>query len=73
MYIVFMDKAELKHRRERMGLTQAEFAKESGVTATTISRYETGLVRIPKYIELALEALEARHIESMKKPVGESK
>lgn len=73
MYISVMDKEELKKRRERLGLTQVEFAKETGVTPTTISRYETGIqTPIPKLIELALEALEVRHIKEMQMPIGKS-
>jgi transcriptional regulator with XRE-family HTH domain len=61
-----MEKEELKKKRERLGLTQSGFAKEVGVTATTISRYETGLqTPIPKLIELAIEALEVRHIKEI--------
>ena len=66
-----MDKDELKKRRERLGLTQVEFAEALGVTSTTVSRYETGLVDIPKHMVLTLEALEARQIEKLKKPVGD--
>lgn len=58
-------------RRERLGLTQVEFAEALGVTSTTVSRYETGLVDIPKHMALTLEALEARQIEKLKKPVTE--
>lgn len=57
-------------RRERLGLTQTEFAEKTGVTSTTISRYETGLQKpIPKLIELALEALEARHIKEIQSSI----
>jgi transcriptional regulator with XRE-family HTH domain len=64
-----MEKQELKQRRERLGLTQAEFAKILGVANNTISRYETGQVNIPEYMNLVLEAMEARQIEKLKKPV----
>ncbi len=67
--VIDMDKDELKKRRERLGLTQSEFAGEIGVTATTISRYETGLTQIPKSMELILEALEKRQIEKLKNPI----
>ena len=60
-----MEKEKLKQRRENLGLTQDEFAKMIGLTATTISRYETGLVDIPKYMDFVLEALEARHIKKL--------
>ncbi|HEY8563574.1 MAG TPA: helix-turn-helix transcriptional regulator [Pyrinomonadaceae bacterium] len=65
-----MEKEELKRRRERLGLTQAEFAAAVGVTSTTVSRYETGQQSpIPKLIELALEALEARRIKELQSPI----
>lgn len=66
-----MEKQELKQRRERLGLTQAEFAKILGVANNTVSRYETGRVDIPEYMDMVLEAMEARQIEKLKKPVGE--
>lgn len=68
-----MTKDELKKRRERLGMTQDEFASKVGVTATSISRYETGLIKIPGYMDLALEALEKRQIENLKQPIGESR
>ena len=65
-----MEKEELKKRRERLGLTQAEFAEVTGVTSTTISRYETGQQSpIPKLVELALEALEARLVKELQSSV----
>lgn len=62
-----MEKDNLKERRENLGMTQTEFADATGLTATTISRYETGLVKIPKSMELILEALEARQIRKLQK------
>jgi len=62
-----MEKEKLKQRRENLGLTQADFAKTIGVTATTISRYETGLTTIPKYMEIILEALEIRQMKKLQK------
>jgi len=66
-----MKKDELKKRRERLGLNQAELAELIGVTPTTISRYETGLVPVPQGMSLMLEALEKRHIEDMQKTIRE--
>lgn len=60
-----MERDDLKRRRERLGLTQTDFAKTLGITSTTVSRYETGLVEIPKYMDLVFEALEARHIKEL--------
>lgn len=65
-----MEKESLKQRREQIGLTQAEFADMIGVTSTTISRYETGLMKIPKYMDFVLEALEARLVKKLQQPAG---
>lgn len=68
-YIVYscsvMEKDKLKERRENLGLKQTDFAKEIGVTATSVSRWETGLVDIPKWMDLVFEALEARQIKKL--------
>jgi DNA-binding XRE family transcriptional regulator len=68
-----MTKEELKKRREMLGLTQVAFAKKIGVTATTISRYEVGLVPIPQGMALMLEALEVRHVGDMQKTIREGR
>ncbi len=64
-----MEKNELKKRRERLGLTQTSFAEMIGISANTISRYETGTMTIPKYMDLVLEALEARQIKNLQSPI----
>ncbi len=66
-----MEKGNLKRRREQLGLTQAEFAETIDVTSTTISRYETGLMKIPKYMDFVLEALEARLVKKLQLPTNE--
>lgn len=63
-----MEKDEFKQRRERLGLTQVELANLLGYASNTVSRYETGTLDIPKYMELVLEALEHRQIEKLKQP-----
>ncbi len=69
MYILrSMERENLKERREQIGLTQTEFAEIIGVTSTTISRYETGLMKIPKYMDFVLEALEMRLIKKLQQP-----
>ncbi len=60
-----MEKNELKKRRERLGLTQTSFAETVGISANTVSRYETGTMTIPKYMDLVLEAMEARQIKNL--------
>ncbi len=69
MYLFVMEKNELKKRRERLGLTQTSFAEMIGISANTISRYETGTMTIPKYMDLVLEALEARQIKNLQSPI----
>jgi transcriptional regulator with XRE-family HTH domain len=67
-----MEKDELRKRRERLGLTQTSFADTIGISANTVSRYETGSMVIPKSMELILEALEKRRIEDLQKPISKA-
>ena len=60
-----MNKEQLKTRRERLGLTQSELADILGFASNTISGYETGRLEIPKFLDLVLEALEARKIKEL--------
>lgn len=55
-----MKSDDLKRRREALGLTQEQLARELDVAVMTVSRWERGVNPIPHYIELALEAIEAR-------------
>jgi len=64
-----MTGAEMKEFRDRLGWTQQRLATELGMSVSAIVQYERGRVRtksgeravtIPKVVELALEALEAR-------------
>lgn len=50
--------SELKKQREKLGLSQRELAEALGVDVGTISRWERGARTPPKYVALALEALE---------------
>ena len=52
-------------------MTQAELAAELGIQPNTVSRYETGDLRIPKTVELAMEALE-RRLADKEKQTAES-
>jgi transcriptional regulator with XRE-family HTH domain len=52
-----MTKQEFKKLRKSIGYSQAKLAQEMDLFIRTISRYETGEIRIPKVTELAL-----RHI-----------
>ena len=60
-----MEKDELKKRRERLGLTQSGLAEILGFASNTVSGYETGRLDIPKFMDLVLEALEARRIKEL--------
>ncbi len=55
-----MKPEELKRRREALGLTQEQLARELDVTTMSVSRWERGVYPIPQYNGLALEAIEAR-------------
>lgn len=59
-----MKPEELQCRREALGLTQEQLARELDVTVTTVSRWERGVFPVPHYIGLALEALERRGKEA---------
>ena len=39
-------------------MTQAELASELGIQPNTVSRYETGDLKIPRTVELAMKMLE---------------
>lgn len=59
-----MKPEEMKQRREALGLTQAQLARELGLDSITVSRYERGVLSIPKTVELALELIELRRKEA---------
>ena len=61
-----MESKEFKRKRGGLGLTQAELADMLEIKSNTVSRYETGLLEIPKAIELAMETIERRINESEK-------
>lgn len=50
----------LKRRREALGMTQDDLARELWVKMMTVSRWERGVYPIPRHIELAIEAIEMR-------------
>ena len=55
-----MDKDSFRRKRERLGLTQTELAKRLGKSRPQIARYESGEYPVPKAIELAMKAIEAK-------------
>lgn len=55
-----MNSDELRQRREALGMTQDDLARELGVKMMTVSRWERGVYPIPRHIGLAIEAIEMR-------------
>ncbi len=48
-----MEGSKLKKKREDLGLTQTELADILGVKMNTVYRWESGILTVPKSIELA--------------------
>ena len=61
-----MEGKELKSKREKMGLTQTELADILGVKMNTVYRWESGILTVPKSIELAMETVERKSSEEQK-------
>jgi transcriptional regulator with XRE-family HTH domain len=61
-----MDGKELKARREQLGLTQSELAKQFDVKPNTVARWENGVLAVPRTVELAIETVE-RNLSSGQK------
>ena len=52
-----MEGKELKQKRENLELTQTELADILGVKMNTVYRWESGILSVPKSIELAMETV----------------
>jgi len=50
-------KSEFKKLRESIGYSQARLSKEMDVTIRTITRWENGVVRISRVVEIAIRAI----------------
>ncbi len=53
-----MEGKELKEKREKLELTQTELADILGVKMNTVYRWESGILTVPKSIELAMKTVE---------------
>lgn len=53
-----MTPADLKQTRESLHISQAELARQLGVAANTVNRWEAGTRAIPPYLPLALAGIE---------------
>ena len=66
LYSRVMDGTELRALREKVGMTQEQLAKELGVAANTVARWERGERTIPPHLPLALKTIEQSYKESKK-------
>lgn len=53
---------EFSRLRERIGYTQATLAKELDISIRTLTRWETGVIEVPRIAELALRYLAEKSI-----------
>ncbi len=61
-----MEGKELKQKREKLELTQTELADILGVKMNTVYRWESGILSVPKSIELAMETVERKFAKKQK-------
>ena len=53
-----MTPADLQQYRAKLGLSQAELSARLGLHTITVSKWERGVVPVPKWLHLALWAIE---------------
>ncbi len=61
-----MEGKELKQKREKLEITQSELADILGVKTNTVYRWESGILSVPKSIELAMETVERKFSKKQK-------
>ena len=63
---------EIKHHRQRLGLSSEKLARLVGVAPDTVDGWESGELKVPRSVRLrvALERLEIRHREMLSSPGG---
>lgn len=59
-YSVRMTPEEMKALRKSLDLTQVELAERLEVEPNTVARWEQGLVKISKVVELAVKSLKKK-------------
>ncbi len=63
---------EIKHHRQRLGLSSKTLARLVGVAPDTVDGWESGELKVPRSVRLrvALERLEIRHREMLSSSGG---
>lgn len=54
-----MEGSELKNKRIELGFTQDELAEMLEVKRNTVARWENGVLKVPKTVEFAMQAIES--------------
>lgn len=62
-----MNGEQLKKRRKNLGITQVRLAELLDIKPNTVYRYESGILDIPKTVELAFERIEQKIKEQIDK------
>jgi DNA-binding transcriptional regulator YiaG len=63
---------DLRTRRNNLHLTQKQLAAVLGVSTSTVSHWEQGVQRLPRYLDLVLQTLE-RQINEGRTHAGPSR
>lgn len=63
-----MSPEHLRQSLRRLGMTQAELAREIGVALPTVSRWATGAVPIPGYVPCIIDLMQRLRQAKKKSP-----